>query len=56
MVKILEISIAKLFSLNSYQLKHKPVLEYYKELLASKQGKIFTDTLLTVLRIDELYE
>ena len=55
MVKILEIAIIKLFSLHSYQLKQKPVLSFYSELINSKQGKIFIDTLITALRIDELY-
>jgi len=56
MAKIIEIAIIKLFSLHIYQLKHKPVVSFYKELLNSKQGKIFIDTLLTVLRVDENFE
>lgn len=55
MVKILQVAIIKLFSLNSYQLKQKPVLSFYSEIIHSRQGKIFIDTLFTVLRVDELY-
>ena len=55
MSKILEIAIIRLFSLRSYQLKHKPVFEFYRQLINSKLGKVFIDTLFTILRVDEMY-
>ncbi len=48
-------AIIRLFSLHTYQLKHRPVFEFYKSLVLSKQGKIFLDTVFTVLRISENY-
>jgi hypothetical protein len=53
MVKIMSVAIIKLLSLHMYQLKHKPILSFYKELLSSKHGKVFIDTLFTLLRVDE---
>lgn len=51
----MEVAVIKLFSLSIYQLKQKPVLNFYRDLINCQQGKIFVDTIFTVLRVDELY-